>query len=169
MAATRADDRRSGLGREIAPPHEVRRMPGPGSGGAKDELYGDDPGPPHSPAGVLQPLRRRAQLWADRAGHGPCAAGAGGAAHRGAQDRGRAHGPGYRRGVPLRADPRCSSAADGEPAGGGAPAPRSAQVPKIPSSSHRSCRRRVPSVQQTAEQLVEVLTIVSFSLCNSAY
>ena len=41
----------------------------------------------------------------------PCAAGAGGAAHCGAQDRG----------VPLRADPRCSGAADGEPASGDVP------------------------------------------------
>ena len=29
--------------------------------GARDELYGDDPGPSHSPAGALQPLRRRAR------------------------------------------------------------------------------------------------------------
>ena len=57
----------------------------------------------HSPAGALQPPRRRARRWAATVGHGPCAAGAGGAARRGAQDRS----------VPLRADPRCSCAADG--------------------------------------------------------
>ena len=45
--------------------------------GARDELYGDDPGPPHPTAGALQPLRRRARRWAARVGHGPCAAGPG--------------------------------------------------------------------------------------------
>ena len=60
--------------------------------GARDELYGDDAGPP------LPTLKKS-----------PAAA-----AHCGAQDRG----------VPLRADPRCSCAAVGEPAGGGVPAPR---------------------------------------------
>ena len=43
-------------------PHEDRRMSGPASG-ARDELYGDDPGPPSSIlpslARALQPLRRR--------------------------------------------------------------------------------------------------------------
>ena len=37
------------------------------------------------------------------------------------------------------------------------------EVPKISSSSRGSCRRRVALVQQTAEQLVEVPTIVSVS------
>ena len=37
------------------------------------------------------------------------------------------------------------------------------EVPKISSSSRRSCRRRVRSAQQIAEQLVEVPTIVSYS------
>ena len=37
------------------------------------------------------------------------------------------------------------------------------EVPKISSSSRHSRRRQVPFAQQTAEQLVEVPTIVSFS------
>ena len=36
------------------------------------------------------------------------------------------------------------------------------EVPKISSSPRRSCRRQVPLVQQTAEQLVEVPTIAFF-------
>ena len=106
--------------------------------GARDELYGKrsgNPSPPlphshthtHSPAGALQPLRRRDRRWAARVGHGPCAAVAD-------------------RCVPRRADPRCSGAADGGPAGGGVPAPRFfpileqvIEVPKISSSSRR-CR-----------------------------
>ena len=70
--------------------------------------------------------------------------------------------------MPLRADPRCSCAADGEPAGGSVPAPRFVdpgqviEVPKISSSSRRSRRRRVPLVQ-TAEQLVEVPEFVQLA------
>ena len=40
------------------------------------------------------------------------------------------------------------------------------EVPKISSSSRRSRRRWVPLVQQTAEQLVEVPAIVSFSFLH---
>ena len=50
-------------------------------------------------------------------GHGPCAAGAGRAAYRGAQGRG----------VLLCADPRCSNAACVEPSGGNVPAHRFAR------------------------------------------
>ena len=39
--------------------------------GARDELYGDERRPPHSPAGALQPPRRRARRGAARVGHGP--------------------------------------------------------------------------------------------------
>ena len=135
--------------------------------GARAVLHGEDPGPPSppalpsppSPAGALQPVRGRARRRAARVGHGPCAAGEGRAAHRGA------HG----RTVPLRADPRCSSASGWEPAGGSVPAHRFArpeqaiQVPKISSSHHRSRRRRVPLVQ-TTEQLVEVPEFVQLTL-----
>ena len=45
-------------------------------------------------------------------------------------------------------------------------AEQATEVPKIPSSSRRSRRRWVPLVQQTAEQLVEVPAIVSFSFLH---
>ena len=81
--------------------------------GERAVLHGEDPEDPHSPAGALPAVRGRGWRRAARVCHGPCAAGAGAAAHRGAQDR-----------VPLRADPRCSGAAGWEPAGRGVPAPR---------------------------------------------
>ena len=126
-----------------------------------EKLHHNSRGQTNARAGVGREMNFTATIrrrWAARVGHGNCAAGAGGAAHRGAQDRG----------VPLRAG-RCSCAADGEPAGGGVPPPRFAhpeqviEAPKISSSGRRSRRRRVPMVQQTAEQMVEVPTILSFS------
>ena len=70
----------------------------------RDELHGHDPEPPHTPAGALQPLRRRARRSA--AGPAVCrvrTARATSAAHRGPDRRRRS----------LVTDARCSCAADG--------------------------------------------------------
>ena len=141
--------------------HSARRRPGPGSGSARDALYGDDQGPlppphPHSPAVALRVVvRRRAWRCAARVGHGPCAAEAGPVEHR------------------VEA---CASVQILD-----APVPQGENqlveafrhldlsipeqvvaVPKISSSSRRS--RRMLRAPQTAEQLVEVPTIASSSL-----
>ena len=77
MVPTRTADRRNGPGRENAP-LLTRTDDCQGRGvGARVELLGDDPGPFHTPAGALQPLRIRAWRVAARVGHGPCAAGGG--------------------------------------------------------------------------------------------
>ena len=103
----------------------------------------------HSPAGALQPLRRRARRWAVTVGHGPCAAGAG--------CSGTPWCTGSRRSHSCNQLVEAFQYLD-------LPIPEQViEVPKISSSSRRSRRRRVPLVQQTAEQLVEVTTIVSFS------
>ena len=85
--------------------------------GARDELNGHDPGPPHTPAGALQLLRRRARRGA--AGPAVCrvrTARAGSAAHRG-QDRRR---------LSWVTDGQCSCAAEVGTAGGCAPVRRCA-------------------------------------------
>ena len=77
--------------------------------GARDELHGDDPGPRHSPAGALQPRRRRARRdAAGQASYLVRAAGAGSAAHRAAECRC----------CPFVADSRRSCATDGGTADG---------------------------------------------------
>ena len=56
--------------------------------GARDEPHGHDPGPRHTPAVALQPLRRRARRGAAGQDAYPVrAAGAGSAAHRAADCR----------------------------------------------------------------------------------
>ena len=72
MAATWVDDRRNGPGRENTPLLTRTDVARAGVWGARDELHGDDPGPPHTPAGALQPLRRRARACRGRTGSLPC-------------------------------------------------------------------------------------------------
>ena len=87
--------------------------------GARDELYGEDPGDPHTPAGAPQPPVPQMENQLVEA----C--------------------PHLDLHIPKQV----------------------IEVPKISFSSRRSRRRRVPLVQ-TAEQLVEVRTIVSYSLVH---
>ena len=146
------DRRRPGL--EVHFTATIRANPPLQAAGAEYFAFDVEDVPAASPAGALQRLRRRAQRRAARVGHGPCA-------RSGAQDRS----------VPLRADPRCSSAAGSRPAGGGLPC-RSSMLPsaeqvieetKIWSPTRRSRRRTVFLSTQTAEQVVEVPELVQFA------
>ena len=129
--------------------------------GARDELYCDDPGIFHFPAGALQPLRRRARR--NRAGQAfdlVRAAGAGSAAHRAADCRC----------CPFVADSRRSCVADGGTVPGhhAFSSTRSCLIPSRKSKCPRSCLTMflcepLFAIQSWAEQLVEVPTIVSFS------
>ena len=57
--------------RERTTSHEDRQLPGLGCG-RRVELHGHDSGPLHTPAGALQPLRRRAWRGRGRTGSLPC-------------------------------------------------------------------------------------------------
>ena len=110
LLAVCTDERRNGPGREHAPYLKGSEECQGRGVEARDELYGDEPGPPHTPAGALQPLRRRARREAARVGHGPCAAGPGCAAHWRARCRD----------LSLRSDSRRACAAVGRLGVGGA-------------------------------------------------
>ena len=68
LVAASAADRRNGPGREYAPFLTETEECHCRCVGARDELYSPDPGPPHTPAGALQPLCRRARRVRGRTG-----------------------------------------------------------------------------------------------------
>ena len=104
MASSRADDRRSGPGRDATPlPQGARRWPGPGGGERRvEQRHATDDSSPHRHAVLHDGRRERAGAIRCAAGSRPGAASAGGdwAAHGGE--------------LRARARPRCTAAGEEE-------------------------------------------------------
>ena len=159
MAETRADDRRDGPGREVAPQRTAPDDGKAGKEGHEDKYNATRRQKPPPPQAFFFKLCDEEDAEREVRPAEPGTTGTGPAVHRGAHRRRGAHGPVPRFPVPqLEKQPveMCRQLEMLIPE-------QATEVPKISSSSRLSCRRRVLRLPQMVEQLVEVPTIVSVS------